>query len=107
MRNRPLAGRSMPCPTATRAGTRSRSRAPRRPRRASVGSRNRSRRYARDVRAEVAASARGFILRHTRLLPVPGLEGIRLHLADEVLPLWRSVQIETKDPEAALPYWAF
>jgi predicted nicotinamide N-methyase len=38
---------------------------------------------------------------------VPGLGDIRLHLADEVLPLWRSVQIETGDPEAALPYWAF
>jgi predicted nicotinamide N-methyase len=32
---------------------------------------------------------------------------MRLHLADEVLPLWRSVQLETRDPEAAIPYWAF
>jgi predicted nicotinamide N-methyase len=55
----------------------------------------------------VAASARSFVLRQTRLRPVPGLEGIRLHLADEVLPLWRAVQIETDDPDAALPYWAF
>jgi len=38
---------------------------------------------------------------------VPGLEEIRLHLADEVLPLWHAVQIETGDPDAALPYWAF
>ena len=38
---------------------------------------------------------------------VPGLGRIQLHLADEVLPLWRSVQVETGDPEAALPYWAF
>jgi predicted nicotinamide N-methyase len=38
---------------------------------------------------------------------VPGLEAIRLHLADEVLPLWHAVQIETGDPDAALPYWAF
>ena len=28
-------------------------------------------------------------------------------LADEVLPLWRAVQVETGDPDAALPYWAF
>jgi predicted nicotinamide N-methyase len=38
---------------------------------------------------------------------VPGLEEIRLHLADEVLPLWRAVQLETRDLDAALPYWAF
>jgi predicted nicotinamide N-methyase len=55
----------------------------------------------------VTASSRAFVLRHTRLRPVPGLEEIRLHLADEVLPLWHAVQIETDDPDAALPYWAF
>jgi predicted nicotinamide N-methyase len=55
----------------------------------------------------MAASPRAFVLRHTKLGPVPGLEEIRLHLADEVLSLWRSVQLETKDPDAALPYWAF
>jgi predicted nicotinamide N-methyase len=38
---------------------------------------------------------------------VPGLDEIKLHLADEVLPLWHAVQIETGDPDAALPYWAF
>ncbi len=55
----------------------------------------------------MAASTRAFVLRHTRLRPVPGLEEVRLHLADEVLPLWHAVQIETGDPDAALPYWAF
>jgi predicted nicotinamide N-methyase len=55
----------------------------------------------------VAASPRAFVLRHTTLRRVPGLEDIRLHLTDEVLPLWRAVQVETRDPEAALPYWAF
>src|ERR1700675_125991 len=55
----------------------------------------------------MAASPRAFVLRHTRLRPVPGLEEVRLHLADEVLPLWHAVQIETRDPDAALPYWAF
>jgi predicted nicotinamide N-methyase len=55
----------------------------------------------------MATSARAFVLRHTRLHPVPGLEEIRLHLADEVLPLWHAVQVETGDTEAALPYWAF
>ena len=55
----------------------------------------------------MAASPRAFVLRHTRLRPVPGLEEIRLHLADEVLPLWHAVQVETGEPDAALPYWAF
>jgi predicted nicotinamide N-methyase len=47
------------------------------------------------------------VLRHTRLRRVPGLDHVQLHLADEVLPLWRALQIETGDPDAALPYWAF
>lgn len=38
---------------------------------------------------------------------MPGLAGIRLHLAGEVLPLWRAVQVETGDEDAPLPYWAF
>lgn len=55
----------------------------------------------------MAPSARAFVLRHTRLSRVPGLEAIRLHLADEILPLWRAVQLETRDEDAPLPYWAF
>jgi predicted nicotinamide N-methyase len=55
----------------------------------------------------MASSRRSFVLRHTRLRPVPGLEHLRLHLADEVLPLWRAVQQATGDPDAGLPYWAF
>lgn len=55
----------------------------------------------------MAGSPRGFVVRHTRLRPVPGLEEIRLHLGDEVLPLWHALQVETDDPDAALPYWAF
>jgi predicted nicotinamide N-methyase len=38
---------------------------------------------------------------------VPGVEAIRLHLSDEILPLWRAAQMETRDEDAALPYWAF
>jgi predicted nicotinamide N-methyase len=55
----------------------------------------------------VASSRRAFVARHAILRPVPGLEAIRLHLADDVLRLWRAVQVETGDPDAALPYWAF
>ena len=54
----------------------------------------------------MATSHRAFVLRHTRLRPVPGLEEIRLHLAYDVLPLWRAVQVETADDDADLPYWA-
>jgi predicted nicotinamide N-methyase len=32
---------------------------------------------------------------------------MRLHLADDVLALWRAEQVATGDPEAPLPYWAF
>jgi predicted nicotinamide N-methyase len=55
----------------------------------------------------MAASSRAFVLRHTRLRPTTGLEEVRLHLADEVLPLWHAVQVETGDLDADLPYWAF
>ncbi len=55
----------------------------------------------------MASSARAFVLRHTRLRPVPGLEEVRLQLADEILPLWRAAQLETRDPDAPMPYWAF
>jgi len=50
---------------------------------------------------------KAFVLRHTTLQPVSGLEPLRLHLADEVLPLWGATQRETGDPDAPLPYWAF
>lgn len=55
----------------------------------------------------MASSARSFVLRHTRLRPVPGLEHIRLHLADDPLALWHAVQVDTADPDTPLPYWAF
>jgi predicted nicotinamide N-methyase len=54
----------------------------------------------------MAASPRAFVLRHTELSPVPGIEDIRLHLAEDVLSLWHAIQIETDDPDAAIPYWA-
>lgn len=54
----------------------------------------------------MASSPRGFVLRHTRIGAVPGLDGIRLHMADEVLPVWRAVQVETDDADAPVPYWS-
>ena len=35
------------------------------------------------------------------------MPAIRLHLGAEILPLWHATQIETGDPDAPLPYWAF
>jgi predicted nicotinamide N-methyase len=55
----------------------------------------------------VRPSSREFVLRHTRLQPVVGHEDVRLYLADEVLRLWRAVQLALVDPDAALPFWAF
>jgi predicted nicotinamide N-methyase len=54
----------------------------------------------------MAASPRAFVLRHTRVRPVPGVDGMRLHLVDDVLALWHAVQVEQGDPDAALPFWA-
>lgn len=55
----------------------------------------------------MSTSARAFVLRHTRLQEVPGFAGIRLHLADDVLALWRATQEQTGDTDAPIPYWAF
>ena len=53
------------------------------------------------------SAARALIARHTRLQEVPGLGGLRLHLSDDVLTLWRDVQAATDDPDAPIPFWAF
>jgi predicted nicotinamide N-methyase len=57
----------------------------------------------------MTSAERAFIRRHTRLRPVPGLPGIRLHLADADMTreLWRDVQLATGDPDTPLPYWGF
>jgi predicted nicotinamide N-methyase len=55
----------------------------------------------------MADSPHAFVLRHTRLRPVAGVEEISLHLADEAIALSGALQIETGDPDAAFPYWAF
>jgi predicted nicotinamide N-methyase len=46
-----------------------------------------------------------FVLGHTRLTALPflqnGNDGLRLHLADEVIPVWEQSELE------APPFWAF
>jgi predicted nicotinamide N-methyase len=54
-----------------------------------------------------SSTKRSFVVRETRLQPVPGLHGIQLHLADDALALWRAVQVATADDDAPLPYWGF
>jgi predicted nicotinamide N-methyase len=53
------------------------------------------------------ARRRAFVQRHARLRPVPGLEGIRLYQADDVMELCRLTGVEMGDPDPPLPYWAF
>jgi predicted nicotinamide N-methyase len=48
---------------------------------------------------------RHFIRKHTRLVPVPLVPEIRLHLADEVTALWHLWESTEGDPP--MPYWAF
>lgn len=55
----------------------------------------------------VTRSARAFVLRQTRLREVAGIDSIRLYQSDDVLTLWHRLQLETGDPDTALPYWAF
>lgn len=53
-----------------------------------------------------AAAARAFVRRHTVLREVSGLPGLRLHLADDVLDVWRATQLELADDDAPMAYWA-
>lgn len=53
------------------------------------------------------AALRSFVRRHTRLVPLPDVHGVRLHLADDVALVGRSAQVELGLVDADLPYWAF
>lgn len=50
---------------------------------------------------------RSLVIRETRLRSVPGVPGLRLHLADDIHTLWRAVQVATGDDDTPLPYWGF
>lgn len=50
---------------------------------------------------------RAFIGRHTRLRPVLGLPGVRLHLADDAVPIWRATEAALGVATAPIPFWAF
>jgi predicted nicotinamide N-methyase len=53
------------------------------------------------------ANLRAFVRRHTRLAPVPGLPGVRLQLADDVMVVMQLAGGELGQPDPPLPFWAF
>jgi predicted nicotinamide N-methyase len=54
-----------------------------------------------------ALDRRGFILQHTRLLPVPHAPEIALHVADEATELWQKTEDELATIGLPPPFWAF
>jgi predicted nicotinamide N-methyase len=50
---------------------------------------------------------RAFVRRNTRLAPVPGLPGVRLQLADDVMVVMQLAGGELGQADPALPFWAF
>jgi predicted nicotinamide N-methyase len=50
---------------------------------------------------------RAFVRRHTRLQDVDSLSGVRLHLAENVEPIWRATEEALGIDEAPIPFWAF
>ena len=65
----------------------------------------------RRARRPSLAARRGVVRRLTRLRPVPGIPEIRLHLADEVEPVWAAIAATTPGDglpaDAPIPFWAF
>jgi predicted nicotinamide N-methyase len=59
------------------------------------------------VSGEAALDRRGFILRHTRLLPVPHAPEISLHVAEEATELWQKTEDELATIGLPPPFWAF
>ena len=52
-------------------------------------------------------SARDFVLANTKLLAVPLVPEICLHLAEESLPIWENSERELEASNIPPPYWAF
>lgn len=53
------------------------------------------------------AHLRAFVRRYTRLRPVPGVPGVRLQLADDVMLVMGLAGAELDDADPPLPFWAF
>jgi predicted nicotinamide N-methyase len=50
---------------------------------------------------------RALVSRYTRLRPLEGVTGVRLHLADEAGPPWRATEAALGIAGAPIPFWAF
>jgi predicted nicotinamide N-methyase len=48
-----------------------------------------------------------FILANTRLLPVPLVPELKIHVAEESLPIWQKTEAELGQLNVPPPYWAF
>jgi predicted nicotinamide N-methyase len=53
------------------------------------------------------ASRRAFILRHTHVQSLAHVPELHLHLADEIMPLWRITEEERRERDVPPPFWAF
>ena len=53
------------------------------------------------------ARRRGLVARHTRLRPLQDVPSVRLHLADDVGPVWRATEAALGVANAPIPFWAF
>jgi predicted nicotinamide N-methyase len=53
------------------------------------------------------ADPRGFILQNTRLQAPPHTPELKLHLADEITPIWRLTEEALGEIGLAPPFWAF
>jgi predicted nicotinamide N-methyase len=59
------------------------------------------------VIAPTLEARRAFILEHTRLQSPPHTPELKLHLADEVTPIWRMTETELDQIGLPPPFWAF
>jgi predicted nicotinamide N-methyase len=53
------------------------------------------------------ARLRAFVRRHTKLLPLSDVPGVRLHVADDVMTVCRLAGTELGLSDPPLPFWAF
>jgi predicted nicotinamide N-methyase len=56
---------------------------------------------------ETVVNLSQFIRANTKLLAVPLVPEICLHLAEESLPIWRKTEEELGEMNVPPPYWAF
>ena len=61
--------------------------------------------HARERRAGQGVSPRAVVQRATRLVPVPGVEWIRLHLAADAMALWQATRTASGDADEPIPFW--